>query len=59
MGVRGGEAYGRMPPDQAELNMRHYADRVLPVMQRDPAFAGPDVAPERADKRRDDVFVPA
>jgi alkanesulfonate monooxygenase SsuD/methylene tetrahydromethanopterin reductase-like flavin-dependent oxidoreductase (luciferase family) len=52
-------SYGRMPPDQAELNMRHFADRVLPVMQRDSAFAGPAVAPERADKRRDDVFVPA
>ena len=31
-------SYGRLPPDQAELNMRHFADRVLPVMQRDAAF---------------------
>jgi alkanesulfonate monooxygenase SsuD/methylene tetrahydromethanopterin reductase-like flavin-dependent oxidoreductase (luciferase family) len=33
--------YGGMPHDQAELNMRLFADRVMPVLQRDRAFAGP------------------
>src|SRR2546425_1482694 len=31
--------YGGMPHDQAELNMRLFADRVAPVLQRDRAFA--------------------
>jgi hypothetical protein len=48
-----------MPPDKAELNMRHFAERVLPVMQRDAAFAGPVVAPEHPKEQRDDVFAPA
>ena len=52
-------SYGRMPPDKAELNMRHFAERVLPVMQRDAAFAGPVVAPEHPKEQRDDVFAPA
>jgi alkanesulfonate monooxygenase SsuD/methylene tetrahydromethanopterin reductase-like flavin-dependent oxidoreductase (luciferase family) len=52
-------SYGRMPPDKAELNMRHFAERVLPVMQRDSAFAGPVVAPEHPKQQRDDVFAPA
>ena len=30
--------YGGMPHDQCELNMRLFADRVMPVLQRDPAF---------------------
>jgi hypothetical protein len=32
--------YGAMPHEQAELNMRLFADRVVPVLQRDRAFAG-------------------
>lgn len=39
--------------------MRHFADRVLPVMQRDSAFASPVVAPEHPKKQNDDVFAPA
>src|SRR4029453_13928457 len=31
--------YGGMPHEQAELNMRMFGDRVMPVLQRDPAFA--------------------
>jgi alkanesulfonate monooxygenase SsuD/methylene tetrahydromethanopterin reductase-like flavin-dependent oxidoreductase (luciferase family) len=41
-------SFGRMPHEEAELNMRLFADKVLPVLQRDPAFAGsgqPDAAP--------------
>jgi alkanesulfonate monooxygenase SsuD/methylene tetrahydromethanopterin reductase-like flavin-dependent oxidoreductase (luciferase family) len=30
--------YGGMPHEQAELNMRLFADRVVPVLQRDAAF---------------------
>ena len=52
-------SYGRMPPERAELNMRHFAERVLPVMQRDPAFAGPVVVRKRQDNSKDDVFAPA
>jgi alkanesulfonate monooxygenase SsuD/methylene tetrahydromethanopterin reductase-like flavin-dependent oxidoreductase (luciferase family) len=52
-------SYGRMPPDRAELNMRLFAERVLPVLQRDSAFAGRVAVPKRPDKSKDDVFVPA
>ena len=59
-------SFGSMPHEAAELNMRLFADRVLPVLQRDPAFAGtgiPDVAasPAAAAKEpaRADVFAPA
>jgi alkanesulfonate monooxygenase SsuD/methylene tetrahydromethanopterin reductase-like flavin-dependent oxidoreductase (luciferase family) len=31
--------YGGMPHEQAELNMRLFAERVMPVLQRDPGFA--------------------
>ena len=47
-GLACGFSYGRMPPDKAELNMRLFAERVMPVMQHDAAFAGPVVVPERS-----------
>jgi hypothetical protein len=31
-----------MPHEEAEINMRLFADRCLPILQRDPAFAGGD-----------------
>ena len=34
-------AFGGMPHEEAERNMRLFADRVMPVLQRDRAFAGP------------------
>ena len=34
-------AFGGMPHEQAELNMRLFAERVMPTLQRDHAFAGP------------------
>jgi alkanesulfonate monooxygenase SsuD/methylene tetrahydromethanopterin reductase-like flavin-dependent oxidoreductase (luciferase family) len=52
-------SYGRMPPHQAELNMRIFAERVMPVLQRDAAFAGPVVVPQREGRSQDNVFVPA
>ena len=33
--------YGCMPHEEAELNMRLFAERVMPVLQRDRAFGGP------------------
>ena len=39
--------------------MRLFAERVMPVMQHDAAFAGPVVVPERSGKRHGDVFAPA
>jgi alkanesulfonate monooxygenase SsuD/methylene tetrahydromethanopterin reductase-like flavin-dependent oxidoreductase (luciferase family) len=32
-------SFGAMPHEEAEVNMRLFADRVMPVLQRDPAFA--------------------
>jgi alkanesulfonate monooxygenase SsuD/methylene tetrahydromethanopterin reductase-like flavin-dependent oxidoreductase (luciferase family) len=54
--------YGGMPHEDAELNMRLFADRVVPVLQRDPAFAAsasaPDVATP-AGQPAGGVFAPA
>jgi alkanesulfonate monooxygenase SsuD/methylene tetrahydromethanopterin reductase-like flavin-dependent oxidoreductase (luciferase family) len=36
--------YGGMPNEEAQLNLRLFADRVLPTLQRDAAFAGPGPA---------------
>ncbi len=49
-----------MPHDQAEVNMRLFADRVMPILQRDPAYAAPRIAsmpaPAAASER---LFAPA
>jgi len=55
-------SFGAMPHEEAEVNMRLFADRVLPVLQRDPAFVGgglPEAArvPEPATK--ENLFAPA
>ena len=53
-------AFGGMPHEEAELNMRLFADRVVPVLQRDPAFTrveGPLVA--GAPSSTPGVFAPA
>jgi alkanesulfonate monooxygenase SsuD/methylene tetrahydromethanopterin reductase-like flavin-dependent oxidoreductase (luciferase family) len=56
-------SFGGMPHDQAELNMRLFADRVLPVLQRDPAFARPasltSGAPTDTGARATGIFAPA
>jgi len=54
-------SFGGLPHEQAELNMRLFADKVLPVLQRDPAFAASPAAPEKtaASNARDNVFAPA
>jgi len=54
-------SYGRIPHDEAEKNMRLFADRVLPVLQRDAAFATPPV-PTMATLQgaaKSDLFAPA
>ncbi|MBV8494010.1 MAG: hypothetical protein JO162_11110, partial [Alphaproteobacteria bacterium] len=53
-------SFGGLPHEEAEVNMRLFADKVLPVLQRDPAFAVPEM-PERtvAGTERDNIFAPA
>jgi hypothetical protein len=53
-----------MPHEEAEINMRRFADRVLPVLQRDAAFAShvpiaPSDAPAAHGQQAEDVFAPA
>jgi hypothetical protein len=60
-------SFGAMPHEAAELNMRLFAERVLPTLQRDPAFTGtgvPDAvaSPGAAAKEptsKENVFAPA
>jgi alkanesulfonate monooxygenase SsuD/methylene tetrahydromethanopterin reductase-like flavin-dependent oxidoreductase (luciferase family) len=55
-------SFGGLPHEEAEVNMRLFADRVLPVLQRDPAFAGVDATPRAilADAvARERLFAPA
>jgi len=60
--------YGGMPHEEAQANMRLFAERVLPVLQRDAAFGAPDSrgAPTPPDARRapgdpghSSIFAPA
>jgi alkanesulfonate monooxygenase SsuD/methylene tetrahydromethanopterin reductase-like flavin-dependent oxidoreductase (luciferase family) len=34
-------SFGGLPHEEAEVNMRLFADQVMPTLQRDPAFAAP------------------
>ena len=55
-------SFGAMPHEEAEVNMRLFADRVLPILQRDRAFAGggaPDLAPRPGQAVRENLFAPA
>jgi alkanesulfonate monooxygenase SsuD/methylene tetrahydromethanopterin reductase-like flavin-dependent oxidoreductase (luciferase family) len=56
-------AFGGMPHHEAELNMRLFADRVMPVLQHDAAFAHPaSSAPGEAPSagpRSEGIFAPA
>ena len=46
-------SFGAMPHEEAEHNMRLFADKVLPILQRDPAFAGAGRArPPRPDREQ-------
>ena len=51
-------SFGSMPHYQAELNMRLFADRVLPVLQRDAAFQGEiEPAPIEKKEERERMFA--
>lgn len=54
-------SFGGMPHEEAELNMRLFADRVMPTLQRDAAFAAYPVnpVPVAAAGRANDIFAPA
>tara|TARA_Y100001954_G_C15714101_1_gene554599 strand:- start:366 stop:1142 length:777 start_codon:yes stop_codon:yes gene_type:complete len=51
-------SYGGMPHEDGELNMRLFADRCLPVLQRDSAFTGP-LEIQQVESQQSDVFAPA
>ncbi len=56
--------FGGMPHEEAELNMRLFAERVMPVLQRDPAFGPPAGEPDAgasatASPASGGVFAPA
>jgi alkanesulfonate monooxygenase SsuD/methylene tetrahydromethanopterin reductase-like flavin-dependent oxidoreductase (luciferase family) len=55
-------AYGGMPHEESEINMRLFADHVMPILQRDAAFAAP-AAPAAAaapvEQSQKGVFAPA
>jgi alkanesulfonate monooxygenase SsuD/methylene tetrahydromethanopterin reductase-like flavin-dependent oxidoreductase (luciferase family) len=55
-------SFGNLPHHEAEKAVRLFADKVLPTLQRDPAFASPATsatgnAPKRA--AHGDIFAPA
>jgi alkanesulfonate monooxygenase SsuD/methylene tetrahydromethanopterin reductase-like flavin-dependent oxidoreductase (luciferase family) len=55
-------SFGNLPHHESEKNVRLFADRVLPTLQRDPAFAGPKRAAAAPASRRaasDGIFAPA
>jgi len=55
-------SFGAMPHEEAEINMRLFADRVLPVLQRDSAFVGsglPEAASIPAAAAKENLFAPA
>jgi len=54
--------FGGMPHEQAEQSMRLFADRVVPVLQRDPAFSDPvtiAAGSNDAPANQAGVFAPA
>jgi alkanesulfonate monooxygenase SsuD/methylene tetrahydromethanopterin reductase-like flavin-dependent oxidoreductase (luciferase family) len=53
-------SFGSMPHHLAEMNMRLFADRVMPVLQRDGAFLGVvDPKVENTQAGEDRLFAPA
>ena len=50
-------SYGGMPHEQGELNMRLFADQVMPVLQRDALFVAPRA--QSVTATHEDVFAPA
>jgi alkanesulfonate monooxygenase SsuD/methylene tetrahydromethanopterin reductase-like flavin-dependent oxidoreductase (luciferase family) len=53
-------SYGGMPHLQSEMNMRLFAEQVMPVLQHDPAFVAPaEVIAPVQEPKTETVFVPA
>ena len=57
-------AFGGMPHEEAELNKRLFAERVVPVLQSDPAFArpskeSPPASPPSPGATSEGIFAPA
>ena len=55
-------AFGNLPHHEAETNLRLFADKVLPTLQHDPAFAGAKAVAGAAPRRaagHGDIFAPA
>jgi alkanesulfonate monooxygenase SsuD/methylene tetrahydromethanopterin reductase-like flavin-dependent oxidoreductase (luciferase family) len=53
-------SFGSMPHHLAELNMRLFADKVMPVLQRDAAFQGEvDITGSISGQDADRLFAPA
>ncbi|HML10244.1 MAG TPA: LLM class flavin-dependent oxidoreductase, partial [Stellaceae bacterium] len=54
-------SFGGLPHEEAEVNMRLFADRVMPTLQRDPAFAAPADGPAitAASPEKERLFAPA
>jgi alkanesulfonate monooxygenase SsuD/methylene tetrahydromethanopterin reductase-like flavin-dependent oxidoreductase (luciferase family) len=54
-------SFGGIPHAEAEKNMRLFADRVLPVLQKDAAFATPAPPTMSAlqEATKTDLFAPA
>ena len=54
-------SFGNLPHHESEKNMRLFADRCLPTLQRDPAFATPKSlsAGDPPKRAHGDIFAPA
>jgi hypothetical protein len=53
-------SFGSMPHHLAELNMRLFADKVVPVLQRDAGFQGVvDLQEPAPEAGADRLFAPA
>ena len=53
-------AFGGLPHHEAETNMRLFADKVMPVLQRDARFAKPPARLKRsANSVQENMFAPA
>ena len=53
-------AYAGIPHEEAEQTMRLFADKVLPVLQRDPHFTRPaQIVTELPPLTEEGVFAPA
>src|SRR5207237_5067011 len=54
-------SFGGLPHEEAEVNMRLFADKVLPVLQRDAAFAASTAptAKSPVPKTRENACTPA